>query len=159
MPEFITRYAGLALLVALSLPVQAHAQTTTPKGSIVLAKTSPSALLIWDASPVVADLVADKTPDSQALRLLTADAIELLHERAASLTAKTVELRVVYTRSGAISPAYGAPTFAGVERVMVIDASRADALARADQWKKAARDGAPTPGLTVKITGSMPPSA
>lgn len=155
-PVRVAAFLAAPLLCA-TLASYAGAQNVLPKGNVVVAKTAPEMLLIWDASPVIADLVAAKTPEQAARKTLLDDAIVILQSHAATAKASQLELRITYARSGAVSPVYGAATFAGVERVEVLDASRPALLAQAASWRKAVRDGTPTPGLTVKITGQLPP--
>ncbi len=155
MHRNVLSLALLAAAAACTLP--AAAADALPKGTVIVAKTAPEALLVWDASPAVADLVQAKTAEPDGLHALESDALQILAARAASLRAKRVQLRVVYTRSGAVSAVYNAATFAGVERVMVLSAARDDIASHAAAWQAAARTGAATPGLTVTVSGKLPP--
>lgn len=151
------RSIGLALVLILLCAPSAARADTLPKGTVVLAKTSPDALLIWDASPELADMIAAKQPDDQILKTLEADALTILAERAKSLSSGNIALRVVYQRSGAVSPAYGAPTFAGVERLFIMEAKRTDVAPQESAWRSALQSGSTAHGLTVTMTGKLPP--
>jgi hypothetical protein len=143
---------------ALSMSRPASADDAVP-GAVVLARASSDALLIWDASDDVAAIVKDKASDADANARLERDAVRVLasHANEIGKSAKTITLRVIYSKTGAVSPVYGTPTFLGTERYATLSADAAPIADDRDRWKES--DGKlPAPGwLTWKVLGRLPP--
>lgn len=150
--------APLAITVAVLAPVAGWAQATVP-GTVVVARTSSDALIIWDSSPEIAAIVKDKLSDRDANVRIEHDA---LHVLATSLDkvgkdAKTITVRVVYSKNGDVSPVYGTPTFLGIEKYATVSASRTDLATDRDKWKEIG-DTADLPAwIKVEILGKLPP--
>jgi hypothetical protein len=128
-------------------------------GHAVLAKPAGDALVIWDASPVVASIVKSKTNDSDANDLLERDAARVLATMAPNVdkSAKTITVRVIYSKTGAVSPVYGTPTFMGIERYATLTVPAGDAQTDRDKWKEL-DPKAPVPAwFAFKVTGLLPP--
>jgi len=125
----------------------------------VIARAGADALVLWDATAIVAQIVSDKASDADANGRLANGALKALVQVAPRLAAaKSITVRVVYARTGAVSPVYGAATFAGVERYATLEISGADAKADTGKWKEAALDGSALPkNLTFTVTGKLPP--
>ena len=138
----------LAVTIAGLRPVQ---------GQVILARTGSSALYIWDATPYVAQLVADGDLGSDGMRALEATALRALADRAKGSSADSVALRVVFQKSGAVSPVYGTATFEGMEEVMTLKAERKPLLAAATAWIEDLLHGKPASGLAIDVTGKLPP--
>jgi hypothetical protein len=130
-----------------------------PPGHAVLARATGEALILWDATPVVASIVRDKLSDAAANALLERDAAGVLAEMAPNVdrAATSVTVRVLYAETGAVSPVYGTPTFAGVERYASLTVSGTDARSDRDRWRQLG-PSAPLPRwLAFKVTGLLPP--
>jgi hypothetical protein len=154
----LLRLACVATLVATGTYIPASADESKPPGNVIVARPAGNALLIWDASADVTAIVANKTSDADAKTLLERDAASAL---AASLSkvasdASSVTLRVIYQKSGAVSPVYGSATFAGVERYATLRLSGKDARSDRDRWREPAA-GSPLPAwFAFDITGELP---
>lgn len=146
-----------AALGVAACTAAAVASDDLPKGNVVIAKTHPDAVLIWDATPRVLDLVNTKTLGDAGVRALELDALHVLEARAKTLSAPSVQLRIVYTRTGEMNPLYGTPSFAGVERVAVLAAKRNDILRDGTSWESSLKTGSVPKGLDVTVTGKLPP--
>src|SRR5260370_11579474 len=72
------RIVGMLGVVCAGLACMPASADEAPKGSIMLAKTQPNVILIWDATPAVADLVTAKLPVDEALHALEADAMGIM---------------------------------------------------------------------------------
>jgi hypothetical protein len=142
----------IALCAALALPALGD------QGTVVVAKGGARPLLLWDATPVVTATVANKQPRDQALRDLESQAMRILSEHANALKhAKTLTIRVIYQKTGAVSPVYGTATFEGIERVFELTAPAADARLRAKQLADAIGRGTVPAGIRLDVTGKLPP--
>ncbi len=128
-------------------------------GHVVVARVSDDALIIWDASPEIAAIVTNKTADDAANAQLERDALRVLAQNVSRLekSAKSVTVRVIYNKTGAVSPVYGAPTFAGVERYATLEASYKDAAADRDKWKELDPKHAVPSWIAFKVIGRLPP--
>jgi hypothetical protein len=127
------------------------------QGSVILARGGNEALFLWDASPYVAQLVAEKQTGPQGLHLLEATAISELAKRARTSRARYLRMKVLYVRTNAVSKVYGSPTFAGVEDVLHLGASRRDLLLHGSTWSSEFARGEPVRGVAVELRGSLPP--
>ncbi len=150
----------LALVAAACFTVTsaALADDAVP-GHAVLAKPGGDALVIWDASPVVASIVKSKTDDAGANDLLERDAVHVLATMAPNVdkSAKTITVRVIYSKTGAVSPVYGTPTFMGIERYATLTVPAGDVQGDRDKWKELDAK-APVPAwFAFKVTGLLPP--
>ncbi len=146
-------------LAALGAPGLAPAQDSTVPGHVVIAKASDDALVIWDSSPEIAAIVSDKVNDADANARLAHDCLRVLAQSLPKLdkSTKTVTIRVIYNKTGAVSPVYGSPTFAGVERYATLTAPYKDAVADKGHWRELGPN-AKLPGwLQWKILGTLPP--
>jgi len=152
--------AAVIFVASLSFgpAVPALAEDAVP-GHAVLARATDDALIIWDASPVVASIVRSKLSDADADALLKRDALRILAANAANIgnAARSVTVRIVYSKTGAVSPVYGTPTFTGIERYATLTASGPDVRSDRDRWKELDPKSA-VPGWAVfKVTGLLPP--
>ncbi len=160
MTKFLLRF-NMVLVCSLflagpSLPLLAADEVP---GHAVLAKSDGYALIIWDASPVVASIVKNKMNDADANDLLERDAMRKLAKISRNVdgSAKTVTVRVVYIKNGAVSPVYGTPTFLGVERYATLTVSGADAKSDKGKWKELDAKAAIPNWFAYKVTGLLPP--
>lgn len=152
-------FVSLALVAAGCVAAATAALADEVPGHAVLAKPAGDALVIWDASPVVASIVKSKTNDADANDLLERDAAHVLASMAPDVdkSAKTITVRVIYSKTGAVSPVYGTPTFMGIERYATLTVPAGDAQTDRDKWKEL-DSKAPVPGwFAFKVTGLLPP--
>jgi len=156
MRNFLVRALSAALaLSSFSIAVRA---ADLPAGTVVLAKSTPDALLMWDSSPVLAKLVGDKVGEARALATLESDAMLIATERSAGLSsAKTVTVRVIYAMTGAVSPVYNTATFAGVEKLLTIEGTPADLKKNGASYAAQLAQGTVPAAVKVEITGKLPP--
>jgi hypothetical protein len=152
-----TTRAALALALGIA-PVAASADMPKPAGNVIVARPSGAALLIWDASSDVTAIVSNKTPDAAANAMLERDAARVLATSLDKIdrAATTITVRVIYQKTGAVSPVYGSATFAGVERYATLQVSAKDANSDRDKWREAG-DAAPFPGwFAFAVIGALP---
>jgi hypothetical protein len=127
-------------------------------GHAVLAQPGGDALVIWNASQVVASIVRSKMSPTEADSLLEHDAIRVLAKMLPDIdaTAKTITVRVIYALSGEVSPLYGNPTFKGFEQYALLSVNGRDARAHKLQLSRPEED--PISGtFSYKIIGRLPP--
>jgi hypothetical protein len=128
-------------------------------GAVIVTRTSPTeASLLWDATLYVTQLVNEKTTDDRGMHAIEATALRALAEKGKTLKARTLTLKVTYAKTGAVSPVYGSATFAGFEPVLTLSARRAEAVQHADAWSAELAKGTVPKGVTVDVTGKLPPS-
>ncbi len=127
-----------------------------PKGNVIVARSAPTALLIWDASAAVGDLVIAQQTGDAGMRALESDAVALMAARAPRLRANTIELHVQYAASGIVGAAYQASTFANATPLMILSAPRALVAKKAQGWMADIDAQRKPAGLDVRMTGSFP---
>ena len=144
--------------ILLAGVAQAAGATIAPlEGSVIFARGGAEALYLWDASPYVKRLVDEKQVGSDGLHMLEATAMTELTRRARSIRAIRLRMKVLYSRTGAVSKAYGGATFAGVENVVNISASRKDLLQKGAKWAQRLAQGLPVNGAVIEVAGKLPP--
>lgn len=153
---------GLVLLAGLAVVCSTYvARADSESDRPVIARAGADALVLWDATTVVSQIVSDKVSDADANARLANGALRALVQVAPRLDrATSITIRVVYARTGAVSPVYGAATFAGVERYATLEISGSDAKADTGKWKEAAAGGSASAlpkSVTFRITGKLPP--
>lgn len=152
---------ALILIAAFALcaPLAARADEAVVAGHFVLARASEDALVLFDASPEVAAIVTNKTSDADANDGLERDALKVLAAMLPKLdkSTKSVTVRVTYNKTGAVSPVYGAPTFAGVERYALLAVNYKEAAADRDKWKELDPKHAVPSWISFKVIGQLPP--
>lgn len=154
--DVVARAAVAALSIAVGSPLYARADDVAT-GSVIVAKASGDAVVIWDASPVVAAMLEKKIPDDRMSSDLEVEAAKILVARAGDLAnAHTVRVKVIYERTGAVSPVYKTATLTGLERLLSVTASRADAVEHAAAWSAALKKGTLPAGITAEVTGKYP---
>jgi hypothetical protein len=65
-------------------------------------------------------------------------------------------VRVIYSKTGEVSPVYGTPTFADVERFATLTMKAEDAASDRDKWRELG-DGAPPAWVQFDVVGELPP--
>ena len=157
MPNPLRSLPPLALCLLL-LPASGAFAADLPEGTIVLAKTTPDALVLWDSSPVLAKLLADRAGETAALAALESDAMLIATQRSTALTSsKTLTVSVIYSKTGAVSPVYNTPTFAGVEKLLTVSGSPADIAKNGAAYATELSQGTVPPAIRVTVTGKLPP--
>jgi hypothetical protein len=147
-----------AAAVALFLSESPASALDTVPGHVIVARENDDAVLLWDATPDVADIVRERLSDADAEKRLERDALRAL---ATSLdrvpNARTVTLRVLYSKIGDVSPAYGSPTFAGVERYATLTVDARRAAGDDDRWKELGPRSAVPAWIDYEVVGELPP--
>jgi hypothetical protein len=146
---------ALALAFTLSLGSLASAGPL-PKGTVIVSKTAPTAVLLWDATPALTELTAAHTSDGDKFKSLEEDAVKILVDRAASLSADTVELHILYAKTN-MGAEYGDPTMDEKEKLVVLTAKRSTIAPSSGAWLQGIAKGGPTGGLKIDVTGKLPP--
>ncbi len=154
---FVRAFA-LGLLLPLMAAKAALGDDTIP-GSFIVAKRQPEALVIWDSQPTIVQIVTDKLADADANKLLQRQALEVLAAAADRVkSARTVTVRIVYSKTGAINPAYNAATFVGIEKYAEVTLDQSQITSDAEHWKEAAKTNGALPSFSqLKIIGALPP--
>jgi len=151
----------MVVLAALLVPAPSRADLAGLRpliGSVVLARnTNKRALFIWDATQYVIQLRSDKIFGDDALHAIEATAATALADKSKILKSTSVALRITYARTGAVSPVYGSPTFAGIEAVLTLSADRAALGQHGPEWATSLARGTVPAGVAVDITGTLPP--
>ncbi len=153
----LTKCAILGIVIAGAASAAFAAQVRPVRGPVILARSGATSTYLWDASPYVAQLVSEKNLGDVAMRALEGTAVSVLREKAKSSHSKMLLLRIVYTRSGAVSPAYGTLTFNGVEKLATVTAARDAILKKGSAWPQNVTDGKIPRELKLEITGNLPP--
>jgi hypothetical protein len=138
-------------------PMLASAAVRPVEGTLVMARGGAQPLYLWNATNYVAHLVTDKLLGTDGMRALEASALQALVEKISGNTAKVVSLRVVYAKTGAVSPAYGTPTFAGMENVLTVTADRQSLLKHVASWQANIASGRTPAGVRIEVSGALPP--
>ncbi len=150
--------ACFAIAAALLAAPALAAQVRPLQGNVIMAKSTPAAALyVWNATPYVTQLVGDKLLGDPGMRAIEATALKALVAKAKGVHATELSIHVLYEKTGAVSPVYGTPTFMGMEKVATLRATRKRLLASGASWVDAVAAGTTPPGLTVEVTGKLPP--
>jgi hypothetical protein len=155
-----SKFAAGAAVVSFAtffLASASSAATEVP-GRVVLARAEGDALLIWDSTAEVAAIVSGKLSDADANARLERDALHVLAAEQPKVTsAKSITVRVVFSKTGDVSPVYGSPTFAGVERYATLKIDASDAASDRDKWKELADTATPPAWVKFDVIGELPP--
>jgi len=151
------RFFVVTIVGAIAVfPTHACAAEQPPGTVVVVARSVPTALLIWDASTAVGDLVIARETGENGMRELEADAVGILAVYAPALRARRLEIRVQYLAAGIVSAAYQATTFADATPLVILDADRATLLAHAAAWRREVANGHPPSGLSLRLVNPFP---
>jgi hypothetical protein len=151
------QYKVIAIGLALACSTFGVARADTPPpGIVVVARSTPVALLIWDASSAVGDLVVARRTGEEGMRALESDGVSILAARAQQLHAQNVELHIQYAATGVAGAAYQASTFADATQLLVLTAPRALIATRARIWRDAIAAHRTPDGLGVRVVGAFP---
>jgi hypothetical protein len=147
----------IALAAVILAGTPALAQSVRPlAGTVIMARAGAAPLYVWNATPYVAQLGTDKLLGDPGLHALEATAVTALAEKAKSQTSSTIAVRVVYEKTGAVSPLYRTATFEGLEDVFTITADRKALVGSAAAWATSLQGGKTPQGLTIAVTGALP---
>lgn len=151
------RRAALALLIS-TVPIAALAQSAV-QGHIVVGRPSHGAIVVWDATPDVIEIVHGKLSDQAANDKLERDGLRVLASRLYVLDTNnpSITLRITYQKIAAVNSEYGNSTFAGVEEYATIILDGKSAFAKRNRWTTLP-NGAPVPAwVKFRIAGRLPP--
>jgi hypothetical protein len=128
------------------------------EGTVVQARAGANPLFLWDATAAVTAIVEKKQPREMALRELEVRALQILSARAMSVkSAKALTIRVIYQKTGAVSPIYGSATFEGVERLFELTVAP-DPLRTQEKTMAQTINASKVPsGMRLVVTGELPP--
>lgn len=146
----------MTIILALAFSTFGAARADMPQGTVVVVRTAPVAMLVWDASPAVGALVVARSTGDDGMRALESDGVSILAARAGRLRANRVELRIQYSGTGVVGAAYQASTFANATQLLVLAAPRALIAARSRNWLAAIAAHRAPAGLDVHAVGAFP---
>lgn len=127
-------------------------------GTVVVAKTQGNAIVLWDVTHDVSAIVAEPGTTDAKMHEVEVAAAKILLARLGEVPAATsVEVRVVYQETGEASQFYRANTFGGVEKLLVVSASREAAAHNKDAWTAQLAKNELPAGVTASVTGALPP--
>lgn len=150
------QFGAGAIVFAFAFCTFGVARADSPPGIVVVARSAPAALLIWDASTAVGDLVVARRSGDDGMRALESEGVSILAARAQRMHAKSIELRIQYSATGVAGAAYQASTFADATQLLVLSAPSAAILARARVWQAAIAAHQAPAGLDVRVVGVFP---
>ncbi len=154
------RIAACAAVLAASMASAAFSSEPAARpveGPVLLVRAGADAQYLWNATLYVAHLVADKQGGAEGVHALEATALAALAEKSRSNPAPTVRIKVVYAKTGEVSPVYGTATFTGMENVLTLSAAHGELSKHAAQWVRELAAGRVPAKLTVDMTGTLPP--
>lgn len=100
----------------------------------------------------------NKQSASQALATLEAKAMHIAGEHAGTLgDSATIAVRGIYSKVGAVNPAYGTPTFAGIEKIFDLTVPILSAKTQSASLAQALAKGFTPRAVTITVTGKLPP--
>jgi hypothetical protein len=146
----------LATLVTSAALAQDQDEDDLP---VLVAKPGGHALLIWDATTQVTDIVKNKMNDAAADDVLERGALAAIasNRDALSRSASDVTVNIIFKKIGAINPEYGTPTYAGVYKCAVLKMDGNDVFGKRDGWPTLAAS-APIPAwVHFSLVGQLPP--
>jgi len=152
------RLSTCLLALTIVAPAATFAEDVAP-GKVIIARASEDAIVLYDASPEVVALVHDRVDAAAARVRLERDALAVLAKVLPDLSeAKSVTVRVTYVKNADVNPAYGTPTFAGIERYANLKATVRDAKGDRSNWSDRSGHDTPPAWATFTIVGELPPS-
>lgn len=151
----------LAVLASSTIAIlslaQGRAQGGAPRGTVVVTRSQPDALLLWDASPAVADLIAAKTASVQSLSTLESEAMQIAAQRAPQLShAGNVTVEVFFAQTKYISPAFPDAVYAGTVRLFSISCPVAEAAQNGARYADELAHGIVPSGVNIVVSGKLP---
>ncbi|HVS46755.1 MAG TPA: hypothetical protein VMS32_08815 [Verrucomicrobiae bacterium] len=157
MKSFTFTLVLLVVAVVLGVNPACAATVRLFEGNLILARSGAQSTYLWDATKYVTQLVVDKDLGTQGMRDLQATAMQTLADKARNSKSESILLSVLYSKIGAISPVYGTATFAGVEKVLTLTASRIEIAKNGSRDAAMLLAGQTPPGIKVVVTGALPP--
>jgi hypothetical protein len=149
--------AAATLASAVFAPASAEPAVRPVEGPVLLSRAGADAQYLWNATLYVTHLVADKQGGADGVHALEATAIAALADKSKSSQATTVRIKVVYAKTGDVSPVYGTATFTGMENVLTLSAARSDLSKHAAEWTRQFAAGQVPAPVKVDMTGTLPP--
>lgn len=149
----------IALLSLFCIAVCSSATVAGDVGHVIVVRPSGDALVIWDATSQVIDIVHDKVADKDANDRLERDGLKALSSKMSSLnkSSRQLTLRVVYKKTAAVNSEYGTPTLEGVEKYATIDLDAKDAFGDRDGWTKLSPHASLPSWIKFNVIGQLPP--
>jgi hypothetical protein len=154
----LTRVLTQSLILACALLLFTGTGSSADSGTVGVAREGINPFLLWDATPLVADLVRKKIGPTAALTELESKAMEIILAHAPTLKgARKFTIRVFYRKIGAVNPAYGTVMFAGTERVFEMSADARNVRSNGKFLSQSLAAGRIPAGVQVNVSGHLPP--
>ncbi len=150
----------IAFILAAVLvgPEPAASASPTVTGSVVVAKSGSAALILWDATSAVIAATTAQTSQAQTMIQLETTALQILHDKSAVLKhSKTLTVRVLYDKTGAVSPVYHTATFEGVEHVFDLTAPQPLLVKQYVKLEAEIAQAKIAAPMQLNMTGTLPP--
>jgi type IV pilus biogenesis protein CpaD/CtpE len=147
----------LRFCLAAALLLVSTGADPAPQGQVIVAKTQNNGIVLWDITPAVATIVA--APDSKDAKIhsLELKAGRILLDHLAEMSAaSTVEVRVFYQETGAVSDVYRVNTFGGIAKVFTVIANVTAASRNKAAWETQIAGGVLPAGMAVRNEGELP---
>jgi hypothetical protein len=158
MSSVVTNGAVLAVCFALTAAAAPAEDIRPVQGPVILAKAGASAEYLWNATAFVAQMTTDKLFGDDAVHALESTAVVALADKSKTSAAASVSIKVIYAKTGEVSPVYRAATFTGMENVFTITAPRADLAKHAAEWSQQIAHGHVPAAVKLNLTGKLPPA-
>jgi hypothetical protein len=124
-------------------------------GPVILAKASPTATYIWDATAYLAQLSSDHVWGDGGLRATEATATAALAARASDVDSKDMSISVIYKRSG-LGPSYGSATFADQQKLFELHVDRAFVEKGGPGLARSVAEGKQPQQIKITVIGALP---
>jgi hypothetical protein len=149
---------ALAACSALVLAAPAvRAQNAAPQGTVVVTRSAPDALLLWDASSAVTALQTAKTAPAAGIASLEAEAMRIAVLHAPDVpNAKTVTVQIFYANTTYVNPTYPTAVYAGTVRLLSLTSSLADIVRSGGRLAETLERGTIPPEVSVVVQGALP---
>jgi hypothetical protein len=129
-----------------------------PEGAVVVAHGAPDVVIVWDASNELILMQGRSLGSDAILHHLQSDAVSIAADRARRFGSRAakIQVRVIYSKTGAVSPVYQVATFEGIEQLMTVTVAASPVRTRAGTWETALAGGTVPSGVGVVVTGALP---
>jgi hypothetical protein len=148
------RYGRLRTVLAVALVLGAaypRAAEAVERGAVTISRVAPQAVLVWDATPLIAEYAAEGQAKEEMQRNLEAAAIDIIGARLSVLSkADRIRVLCVYrTQDDSMNRVYGAAGLTGVMRLFTLSVARSEAALNGPQWASQLREGVIPSGVDV----------
>ena len=150
---------SLAVTSLVALTAGSSLAASLVEGTTVVARETGHAAIVFNATPIVKRMTEANASAATIDDRLERQALLAIVERLRAVEkSDDVTVRIVYDRSGDVSPAYGSFPSQLIELYAQITIRTADAEADRDRWQEAASGNAALPAwVPFKTIGALPP--